>query len=99
MTPQEQRAAEQIRAGQTSAFRSSYAWQQTAAKARLSQHNECQDCRARGLYTPAEEVHHVEPVEVAPHRALDMSNLCCLCRSCHRLRHGWDVAPLTPEQW
>lgn len=97
MTPQEHRAAEQIRAGDVAAFRSSYAWRTTAQKMRDFQHNECQDCRARGLYAPAEEVHHLLPVEAAPERALDATNLRCLCRSCHRLAH--EEAALTPERW
>lgn len=99
MTPQERRAKEQIAAGDVAAFRSSYAWKRTAKKAREFQHNECQDCRAHGLYAPADEVHHMVPVEAAPERALDMGNLRCLCRSCHRLRHEHTESPLTAERW
>lgn len=99
MTPQERKAVEQIQSGKIATFRGSYAWQSTARKMRKFQHNECQDCRAHGLYAPAEEVHHIVPLETAPHRALDMSNLRCLCRSCHRLTHEKAAQPLTPERW
>ena len=33
---------------------------------------------------PSEEVHHIEPILEAPHKAYDPSNLISLCRSCHR---------------
>ena len=52
----------------------------------------CVDCLKKGRYTPAEEVHHV--VELTPINITDASvslnpdNLVCLCRECHRTRHG-----------
>lgn len=51
----------------------------------------CQDCLKKGLYTPAEEVHHI--VELTPSNindpniALNPDNLISLCRSCHAKRH------------
>ena len=51
----------------------------------------CQDCLKKGMYTPAEEVHHV--VELTPENvndpsiALNPDNLVSLCRSCHKSRH------------
>ena len=98
MNAAQARAYEQITSGNAAAFRSSYAWQAAAKAAKYRQHFECQSCKQRGLYVPAEEVHHVVPIEVAPERALDPSNLMCLCRSCHRLTHGRSE-PLTPERW
>jgi 5-methylcytosine-specific restriction endonuclease McrA len=42
-------------------------------------------------------VHHVEPVDVAPHRRLDPSNLATLCAGCHAKVHARAVAlPPTP---
>jgi len=38
-----------------------------------------------------EEVHHVVPRCMAPHRTLDATNLMTLCRECHRKVH--DGAP------
>ena len=58
----------------------------------------CQDCKARGKITPAEEVHHI--IELTPNNINDASitlnpdNLVSLCRECHRQRHGakrWKV--------
>lgn len=58
----------------------------------------CQDCKARGKITPAEEVHHI--IEVTQANINDASitlnpdNLVSLCRECHRQRHGakrWKV--------
>lgn len=52
----------------------------------------CQDCLAKGKYTPAEEVHHI--IELTPENiqspsvALNPDNLVSLCRECHRARHG-----------
>ena len=51
----------------------------------------CQDCKARGKITPAEEVHHI--IELTPNNINDASitlnpdNLVSLCRECHRQRH------------
>ena len=52
----------------------------------------CQDCLAEGRYTPAEEVHHIEPL--TPDNISDQSialnpdNLVSLCRECHKARHS-----------
>lgn len=43
-------------------------------------------CQACGL-RPTEEVHHVEPIADAPHRAYDAANLMALCRDCHAKAH------------
>ena len=43
----------------------------------------CHRCLSERRFTPATEVHHVEPVMVAPHRRLDWSNLMSLCHPCH----------------
>ena len=51
----------------------------------------CQDCLKKGMYTPADEVHHI--VELTPENitdpeiALNPGNLVSLCRSCHKSRH------------
>ena len=52
----------------------------------------CQDCLAKGIYTPAVEVHHI--IELTPENiddpdiAVNPDNLISLCKSCHRLRHS-----------
>ena len=52
----------------------------------------CQDCLAEGRYTPAEEVHHIEPLTPeninSPSISLNTDNLISLCRECHKKRHG-----------
>ena len=51
----------------------------------------CQDCLAKGIYTPAQEVHHI--IELTPENindpsiALNPDNLISLCKSCHSIRH------------
>ena len=52
----------------------------------------CQDCLKEGRYTPAEEVHHIEPLTPeninSPSISLNPDNLISLCRECHKKRHG-----------
>lgn len=54
----------------------------------------CQDCLKKGLFVPAEEVHHIKPL--TPQNINDVSitlsedNLISLCRECHRRRHNQD---------
>ena len=94
-------AAELIQTGGARAFYSSYIWRAASAEARRRQHNECQDCRAHGLYAPAEQVHHVRPLLRFPMLAVDQSNLVCLCEECHERRHGRGAGGdgLPPERW
>ncbi len=60
----------------------------------LSAHPICEDCEAQGRTTPANEVHHVIPIESAAGRPIDMQelafnpcNLRALCRPCHIEAH------------
>ena len=67
------------------------AWRRLSAQI-LKQRPICQDPFGwhahTGRYAPATEVHHVEPVENAPERLLDTSNLLALCPECHKALHG-----------
>lgn len=51
----------------------------------------CVDCMKRGIYKPAEEVHHIIPI--TPDNindesiTLNMDNLVSLCKDCHHARH------------
>ena len=53
----------------------------------------CEDCAKRGLLVPAQEVHHIIPVETRvdldgmARLAYDPGNLAALCRECHHERH------------
>jgi 5-methylcytosine-specific restriction enzyme A len=62
--------------------RSSVAWQRVRAEKRRVDPC-CEDCRARGVLTPTQEIHHVRSLSEAPELALEMSNLRSLCVSCH----------------
>lgn len=98
-----ERVRQLLQAGGAPAFYRSYMWQRAAAQARRDQHNECQECKRRGEYSPAEEVHHKTPLLRAPHLALAQSNLECLCKRCHEQRHkklhGEGGRLATPERW
>lgn len=48
----------------------------------------CIDCKSVGKVRPAQEVHHIRPISVAPHLRLNRNNLVPLCCECHDKRHG-----------
>ena len=52
----------------------------------------CQDCLTKGMYTPAEEVHHIvwlTPDNINdPNITLNPNNLISLCKECHHERHN-----------
>ena len=52
-----------------------------------------------GQIRPAQQVHHIVPLERAPERAFDWGNLAPLCTECHGAvevmeRHGADTSGL-----
>ena len=52
----------------------------------------CVDCRAEGHITPADEVHHIIPLNSQnynnPDISLALDNLVSLCNAHHQARHG-----------
>lgn len=52
----------------------------------------CEECMARGIFTPAEIVHHI--IEITPENiddpkvTLNWDNLLAVCRECHAEKHG-----------
>lgn len=52
----------------------------------------CEDCMAKGIYTPAEIVHHIEhvtPLTIErPEVTMSFNNLRAVCRQCHAEEHG-----------
>lgn len=72
-------------------FYSSKAWQDCRNEYIKRAHYLCEDCLKRGVYTPAEEVHHVEeltPYNIhRPEVTLSFDNLKALCKECHKARH------------
>jgi len=71
----------------------------------------CFDCKAKGYYTKANHVHHVQYVRNHPELALsetyiyqgkEYQNLIPLCHDCHEARHDYrqkEKKPLTEERW
>ena len=53
----------------------------------------CQDCLEQGIYTPAQEIHHITPCETArsvrqmEELMFSVGNLRSLCHECHVLVH------------
>lgn len=51
----------------------------------------CEDCWAKGIATPAEEVHHIKKLTPANIKdesvTLNWDNLVALCHDCHTKRH------------
>lgn len=47
----------------------------------------CQECLKRGQVTPANTVHHIQPLRVDSKRALKLENLETVCTACHNALH------------
>ncbi len=71
----------------TDKFYNSRTWRKLSKEARKRDKNECQHCKAKGLYKGAEQVHHIEELKLNPVRALDLTNLISLCKVCHNTVH------------
>lgn len=69
------------------AFYNSALWLGKRSKALERDNNECQKCKAKGLYSKADCVHHKEHLRDRPDLALTDSNLISLCNSCHNEEH------------
>lgn len=54
----------------------------------ITAHPLCEDCLAAGRYTPAQEVHHVIPLEHGGTH--DQANLRSLCKPCHSRQSALD---------
>ena len=90
-------------------------WQALRAEVLAEQHNECQVCKAKGKYTPADTVHHIQYVRKHPETALDKTyeykgntyvNLIAICKACHNEVHTENLANkrnsaimLNEERW
>lgn len=69
------------------AFYNSMLWLNKRAEALDRDNNECQKCKARGLFSSANCVHHKKHVKKHPELALELDNLKSLCNSCHDEEH------------
>lgn len=74
-------------------------WLKLRALVLKEQHYECQDCKVKGLYTPATTVHHEKTVRKFPWLALTKSNLTALCDECHYARHHKTESKWNDEKW
>lgn len=72
-------------------FYSSKAWQECRNEYMKRAHYLCENCLRKGIYKPAEIVHHIieiDPVTIErPEIALNFDNLELLCRECHARAH------------
>lgn len=72
-------------------FYQSKAWLDTRRAYAASVGGLCEDCLAKGLYTPGKIVHHVIPLTpdniTNPTVALSWDNLRLVCQDCHAAEH------------
>ena len=94
------------------AFYVSKEWIRLREEILAAHKSECQKCKAKGFYTKATHVHHVQYVRKHPRLALsktyiyngkELKNLIPLCHNCHEEEHGYrqkeKKKPLTEERW
>ena len=72
-------------------FYKSKAWQACRESYLKQKHGLCEQCIKRGIYTPADTVHHVRHITpdniTDPSVTLNPENLMALCRDCHAEMH------------
>ncbi len=90
-----------IRSGDTSPFYNTQAWAELREQKRKIEHYECERCRRKGRYSPANTIHHKKYLREAPELALDINNLECLCEKCHYDEHhkAENQKQLNEERW
>lgn len=78
------------------AFYQSRAWKDCRAAYIKSVGGLCEDCLARGIYTPAKVVHHIKHITPDnindPNITLSFGNLRAVCQDCHALEHKTQAA-------
>ena len=79
-------------------FYNSQTWFKCAQAYKKYRKGLCENCLAKGIYTPGVIVHHIQhltPVNISdPKIALGFDNLRLVCRACHSEEHpGAFVAP------
>ena len=72
-------------------FYKSKEWESCRAAFMASRGYLCEDCLARGIYTPGKIVHHIEaltPLNITnPEVTLSFNNLRLVCQQCHADEH------------
>ncbi|EUJ56429.1 HNH endonuclease [Listeria fleischmannii] len=69
-------------------FYKSKEWRAVRADALQRDNHECQRCKRKGMFSPADCVHHIKYVKDCPYLALTLCNLESLCNQCHNEEHG-----------
>ena len=99
--------------GNAPAFYCSQTWRVKRREVLEADRYECQDCKARGIYSKATDVHHVITIYERPDLAIASTytddsggthrQLISLCAACHFERHAEErepkSEPLTVERW
>lgn len=74
-------------------FYNSQRWKDCRESYAKSKRYLCEDCLAKGLYTPGEIVHHIQPLTPEnindPGITLSFNNLRLVCRKCHGEEHAY----------
>lgn len=83
------------------AFYNCALWEHLRLEVLKEQHNECQLCKDKGLFSEAVTVHHIKYVRQQPELALTKSNLMSLCKECHyKIHHKYEPKEqLNEERW
>lgn len=74
------------------AFYKSAAWRETREYIYNRDKGLCQDCLAKGIVAPGQEVHHIKFLDPNNMNNIDITlgadNLRLLCKECHHNRHN-----------
>lgn len=71
-------------------FYGSAAWRRARDAVLIRDNGLCQPCLRRKRITPANTVHHKDPLRKAWDKALDLDNLEAICPACHNREHASD---------
>jgi len=80
-------------------------WRKKRKEALERDNYECQECKRKGKYKKAQNVHHIQEVKNRPDLAMTLENLECLCIACHneihdkRLRQDKRMPFVNEERW
>ena len=86
------------RVGEAVKIHGSYRWRKLSLYKRQI-NPVCEWCSKHGKTREAVAVHHLQPIEVAPHLAYEITNLMSCCRDCHDYleKHPDATVPPVPE--
>lgn len=73
---------------QSAAFYKSAAWLRLRDTMMMASNYQCTVCRSLGVVMPADEVHHIIPIDIDWSKRLDADNLVCLCHRHHMEAHA-----------